>query len=121
MKGGAIYASLIAGLLLSVLRTGFFPFSLAFSVFYGLLIEGFFFFFKVRYENYIKSNRLISLLTLATAITGIVSMYTTTMMGILPMIPMMYLAIVVVAILNGAIAGYLTVKIWKKYLSHLFT
>lgn len=121
MKGGAIYASLVAGLLLSVLRTGFFPFSLAFSVFYGLLIEGFFFFFKVRDENYVKSNRLISLLTLATAITGIVSMYTTTMMGILPMIPLMYLAIVVVAILNGAIAGYLTVKIWKKYLSHLFT
>jgi hypothetical protein len=47
-------------------------------------------------------------------------MYLTTMLCILPMIPAMYLAIIVVAILNGAIAGYLTVIIWNKYLSHLF-
>ncbi len=120
MNCGAIYASITAGLLLSILRTHFFPFSLAFSILYGLLIDAFFFFFKVNDANCIKSKRLILLLTVATAITGTVSMYVTTMMGILPMIPMMYLAIIVVAILNGAIAGYLTVNIWKKFLSHLF-
>jgi hypothetical protein len=36
------------------------------------------------------------------------------------MIPAMYFAIIVVAILNGVVAGYLTVVIWNKYLSHLF-
>ncbi len=119
MKGGAIYASAVAGLLLSVLRTGFFPFSLTFSLFYGLLIEGLFYLFKVNDANYIKSKRLILLLTLATAIAGIVSMYVTTVIGVLPMIPMMYLAIIAVAILNGIVAGYLTAKIWKKYFSHV--
>jgi hypothetical protein len=119
-KGGAIYASFVAGLLLSVLRPGFFPFSLVFSVFYGLLIEGFFHFFKVNDANCVKSRRLILLLTVATGITGVVSMYLTTMIGIIPMIPAMYLAIIVVAILNGVIAGYFTVAIWNKYLSHLF-
>jgi hypothetical protein len=39
---------LVTGLLLSGLRTGFFPFSLLFSLFYGVIIEGFFYFFKVR-------------------------------------------------------------------------
>ena len=119
-KGGAIYASFITGLLLSILRTGFFPFSLLFSLFYGLLIEGFFHFFKVNREKFVRSKRLILLLTVATGITGVVSMYLTTMLCILPMIPAMYLAIIVVATLNGAIAGYLTVIIWNKYLSHLF-
>jgi len=119
-KGGAIYASFITGLLLSILRTSFFPFSLLFSLFYGLLIDGFFYFFKVNKGKYVKSKRLILLLTVATGITGVVSMYLTTMLCILPMIPAMYLAIIVVAILNGAIAGYLTVIIWNKYLSHLF-
>jgi len=119
-KGGAIYASFITGLLLSILRTSFFPFSLLFSLFYGLLIDGFFYFFKVNKGKYVKSKRLILLLTVATGITGVVSMYLTTMLCILPMIPVMYLAIIVVAILNGAIAGYLTVIIWNKYLSHLF-
>jgi hypothetical protein len=119
-KGGAIYASFITGLLLSILRTSFFPFSLLFSLFYGLLIEGFFHFFKVNKGKCVKSRRLILLLTVATGITGVVSMYLTTMLCILPMIPAMYLAIIVVAILNGAIAGYLTVIIWNKYISQLF-
>jgi len=119
-KGGAVYASFVTGLLLSVLRTSFFPFSLMFSLFYGLLIECFFHFFKVNKGKCVKSRRLIFLLTVATGITGVVSMYLTTMLCILPMIPAMYLAIIVVAILNGAVAGYLTVIIWNKYLSHLF-
>jgi hypothetical protein len=61
-KGGAIYASFVAGLLLSVLRIGFFPFSLVFSVFYGLLIESFFHFFKVNDTKGVKPKRLILLL-----------------------------------------------------------
>jgi hypothetical protein len=120
VKGGAVYASLVTGLLLSVLRTGFFPFSLLFSLFYGLLIEGVFHFFKVRKGKCVESRRLILLLTVATGITGVVSMYLTTMLGILPMIPAMYFAIIAVASLNGVVAGYLTVIIWNKYLSHLF-
>jgi hypothetical protein len=119
-KGGAVYASLVTGFLLSGLRTGFFPFSLLFSLFYGLIIEGFFYFFTVRKGKSVESRRLILLLTVATGITGVVSMYLTTMLSILPMIPIMYLAIIVVAILNGVVAGYLTVIIWNKYLFHLF-
>ena len=119
-KGGAVYASLVTGLLLSGLRAGFFPFSLLFSLFYGLIIESLFYFFKVRKGKSVESRRLILLMTVATGITGVVSMYLTTMLSILPMIPIMYLAIIVVAILNGVVAGYLTVIIWNKYLFHLF-
>jgi hypothetical protein len=119
-KGGATYASCITGLLLSVLRTSFFPFSLIFSLFYGLLIDGFFHLFKVNEGKSVKSKRLILLLTVATGITGVTSMYLTTLVNVLPMIPIMYFAIIVGAILNGAIAGYLTVIIWNSYLSHRF-
>jgi ABC-type thiamin/hydroxymethylpyrimidine transport system permease subunit len=82
-KGGAIYASFITGLLLSILRPGFFPFSLLFSLFYGLIIEGLFCVFKVNNAKFVKPKRLILLLTIATAITGFVSMYYTTMIGII--------------------------------------
>ena len=118
-KGGATYASFITGLLLSVLRPGFFPFSLLFSVFYGIMIELSFYFFKVNCEKCVKTRRLILLLTVATGITGVASMYLTTIMGMLPMIPTMYIAIIVVGCLNGAIAGYLTVRIWNNHLSLL--
>ena len=91
-----------------------------FSLFYGLLIDGFFHFFKVNDGNYVKSKRLILLLTVATGITGVASMYLTTMLNVLPMIPTMYLAIIVGAIINGVIAGYLTVIIWNRYHSNRF-
>ena len=80
----------------------------------------FFHFFKVKDENGVKSRRLILLLAIVTGIIGVVSMYLTTMMGVLPMIPAMYLAIIIAGFLNGAVAGYLTVVIWSKYLSHYF-
>jgi hypothetical protein len=119
-KGGATYASFVTGLLLSVLRIGLFPFSLLFSVFYGLLIDGFFFFFKVSGDTGVRSGWLVLLLTVATGIAGVVSMFVTTMIGLIPMMPVMYFAIIVVAVINGAVAGYLTVVIWNKYLSNLF-
>jgi hypothetical protein len=118
-KGGATYASFVTGLLLSVLRPGFFPFSLLFSVFYGIIIEISFYFFKVNCEKRVKIRRLILLLTVMTGITGVASMYLTTIMGMLPMMPTMYIAIIAVGALNGAIAGYFTAKIWNNHLSHL--
>ncbi len=120
LKGGAIYASFIAGILLSIIRTGFFPFSLIFSLFYGFMIDGFFHLFKVNDIKHVKAKRLVLLLTTATIMSGLVSMYLTTMIGLLPMIPIMYFAIIIVGILNGIIAGYLTLIIWNRHLSHLF-
>ncbi|MCS7103611.1 MAG: hypothetical protein NZ992_07005, partial [Candidatus Korarchaeum sp.] len=38
-RWGATYASFVNGMLLSIVRIGFFPFSLMFSVLYGLLID----------------------------------------------------------------------------------
>ena len=119
-KGGAIYASFVTGLLFSIIRTSFFPFSLMFSLFYGLLIGSFFHFFEVSDGNNVNSRRLILLLTFATGITGVASMYLTTMLNVLPMIPTMYLGIIVGAIINGVIAGYLTVIIWNRYLLNRF-
>ena len=115
---GVTFASFVAGALLSAVRASFFPFSLLFSLFYGLLIDGVFLVVDVsRLESF--KNRLVFLLILATGIVGVVSMYLTTLMGMLPMIPIMYVALIVLAVPNGALAGYLTVRIWKKYLVHL--
>ena len=39
---GATYTGLVSGLLLTVLRSEFAPFSLLFAIAYGLLVDGFF-------------------------------------------------------------------------------
>jgi len=116
-KSGAIYASFVNGILLSIFRAGFFPFSLLFSLFYGLLIDVAFQTLKVNRGNNIKAKTLVFSLALVTGITGVVSMFLTTTLGLIPMVTTMYFGIIVVGVLNGVVAGYLTLFIWKRYLS----
>jgi hypothetical protein len=119
-KSGAIIASFINGLLLSLFRAGFFPFSLVFSLIYGGLIDGVFYVFKVNEGTNVKARRLIISLGVVTGLTGFISMFLTTALGLLPMVTEMYVGVLAVGILNGVIAGYLTLTIWNRYLSHHF-
>jgi len=120
-KSGAMFAALVNGILLSVLRAGFFPFSLIFSVAYGLLIEVFFQAFKVNEANQIRSKRLIFALALASGVIGLLSMYLTTLLKLVPMAAPLYVGVLVVGVINGVAAGYLAVRVWNKYLKAWFT
>ena len=64
-KGGAVYASLVTGLLLSVLRTSFFPFSLLFSLFYGLIIT----------DNHVSNKSLIMVMIFITYMHALAIMH----------------------------------------------
>lgn len=119
-KFGATYASLIDGLLVTILRTSLAPFSLIFSLVYGLTTDSFLYAFKVREGDQVKTARSIAALTMSTTLTGVSSMYVTTMLGLVPLVPTLYLIIMLAGILNGALAGYLTPIIWNKYLIHYF-
>ena len=120
-RGGATLASLINGVLLSISRTAFFPFSLLFSLTYGLLIDTLFYAVKVAPRNRpIRTKSLAITLAIATVTTGVVSMYLTTLIGLIPMVPTLYLGVLVAGVINGIIAGYLTVVIWKRSISRLF-
>jgi len=119
-KFGATYSALIDGLLITILRTPLAPFSLVFSLVYGLTIDAFFHAFKVKEGGNVKTARSIAALTLSTTLTGISSMYVTVMLGLVPMMPTLYLIITLAGILNGALAGYLTSIIWNKYLIRYF-
>ena len=114
---GATYIATIGGLLTTVWRVGFAPFSLIFAVLYGLLVDSFFYVFKVRAPNRdVKTSRLVASLTLSTAAVGLLSTYITVSIGLMPMIHFLYLIILVVGIISGAAAGYLASFLWKKYL-----
>jgi len=118
-RGGATYVSLINGVLLTILRIEFFPFSLIFSLIYGFMVDGSFYIFKVKTKNGVSGTRLIAALIIVTAITGLTSMYITTLTGLMPMINVLYFAILAIGVLNGAVAGYLALIIWKRFLIQL--
>lgn len=107
-KMGATYVATVGGLLTTVWRVAFAPFSLIFAVVYGVLIDVFFYVFKVRVPHGdVKTSRLVASLTLSTAAIGLPSTYITVSIGLMPMIPILYLIIIVIGIVNGAAAGYL--------------
>jgi hypothetical protein len=118
-RGGATYVSVINGLLVTLLRIEYFPFSFLFSLLYGVLVDSAFYIFKVRVNNDVSGTRLILALTIGTVITGLTSMYSTTLIGLLPINRVLYLAILAVGVLSGAIAGYLTLIVWKRFVLHL--
>ncbi len=118
-KFGGTYVSLVNGILLSIFRSGFFPFSLLFSLFYGLFIDGAFHVFRVYEQGKIKTQRLVISLALVTAVTGVVSMSVTTSMGLLPLVTIIYFGVIIIGIVNGLVAGYLTTLIWNKRLARL--
>jgi hypothetical protein len=118
-RGGATYVSLINGILLTILRIEYFPFSFLFSLMYGFMVDSAFYIFKVRANNDVSGTRLIMALMIVTAITGLTSMYITTLIGLMPINSVLYLAILAVGVLSGAIAGYLTLIIWKRVLIQL--
>ena len=69
-------------------------------------------------NNEIKTKRVITTVTISTAVVGLASYYTTThVLVILPRNPILEMGILIAGVINGLIGGYLSVSIWKKILS----
>jgi hypothetical protein len=120
---GATIVSIIAGLLTSVWRAPFAPFTLAFAVLYGLLMDAFLILLKVKAENgALRLKRLVAGVTAATTLTGMASYYTTVhILSLLPRNILLETAILIVGILNGIAGGYLTGLLWSKGIRHLIS
>ena len=114
---GATYVATVGGLLTMIWRAAFAPFSLIFAAVYGLMVDSSFYAFKVRMSHGdVKTSRLVASLTLSTLAIGLLTTYITVSIGLMPMIPILYLIITIVGIINGVVAGYLASLIWKRYL-----
>jgi len=117
--GGTI-VSTIAGVLTSAWRPSFAPFTLGFAVLYGLLVDTFSMLFRVKAEDgSVRARRLVAAVTLATAVTGMASYYTTVyVLSLLPRNIVLEAAILVIGIINGVAGGYLATMVWAKALKH---
>ncbi|MCX8191719.1 MAG: hypothetical protein N3F06_02790 [Nitrososphaerales archaeon] len=116
---GATYVATISGLLVTIWRPAFAPFSLLFSIMYGILIDIFFYLFKVKMPHGgVKTNRTILSLTVSTAMIGSIALYVTFMISLIPISPILHFSVIVLGTINGAVAGYLTSFIWNRYLRH---
>lgn len=114
--GGTI-TGVVSGLIIQFWRPVFIPFTFLFAVFYGLLIDLSMLIFKVRSPGNVSTLKMIYALSMSSIIVGFSAMYITVYLGVMPSIPLLYLAILIGGTLNGALAGYLASQIWNRYLS----
>jgi len=115
---GATYVALIAGVLTALWRTALAPFTFVFDILYGLLVDGFFFIFKVNTaDDDVKIGRLIASMTVSTALVGLLTYYVTVLsLGLLQRNLVLEVGILVIGTLNGVVAGYFASLIWNKHL-----
>ncbi|MDH5438025.1 MAG: hypothetical protein OEX76_03895 [Candidatus Bathyarchaeota archaeon] len=118
---GATYIAAIGGALTALLRTSMAPFTLVFALSYGLLVDVFFFVFKINTaEGNVKTSRLVASMTISTALLGVTSYYTTVfVVPLLQRNPMLELGILVIGTVNGIVAGYFASVIWNRYLKNV--
>ncbi len=112
---GATYISLVGGLLTAVWRAAYAPFTIAFALLYGLLIDAISSVIKVRrVNNDVKPKRLIAAVTVSTVVVGLASYYTSVIFRFFPRDLLLEVGILVAGVVNGLIGGYLSVVIWKR-------
>jgi uncharacterized membrane protein len=123
-RGGATYTEMTNGLLQSVIKANFFPFSLVIALLYGLLVDLLGTAFKARIGDRSSSRRMVATLGLASIITGLLAAYTSITLGIIPYNPsliyVVYIPIVVWGIFSGALGGYISDRVWEKNLKPRF-
>lgn len=119
-RGGATYVSFVGGILTAAIRPATAFFTFIFALFYGVLIDVIFNFLKVKSYGQVNTAKAVYATTLSTALTGLLSYYTTTvLLGLLPRNVVMEATVLVAGILNGTFAGYLAAKMWNKYLKNM--
>jgi len=118
---GGTYVAAVGGLLSAAWRGPFAPFTLAFALMYGLLIDGLCYAAKVKdSKGDVKKRRLTGAVTLSTVIVGLSSYYVTTFVfALLPRNPFLELVILIVGTLNGLVAAYLTLLVWSRIRRYL--
>lgn len=104
---GATSVSLISGIILSVIESGYAIFAVSFSVFYGFLID-----LLILWN---KKRRLWLASGIATAITGLTGyMITSVMLRIVPIRIIIAVLILIIGIIEGALGGFLASRIYPR-------
>lgn len=120
-KIGATHVSAVGGVLLGLWRPTFLPFSLFFTLLYGMIVDGFFSIFKIRVDGgEVSRNRLMAAMALSTLIIAFLSYYITALgLYVIPANPVLDMLVSFMGPVSGAVAGYAVAYLWNGYLKNI--
>lgn len=117
---GATLTSVVGGVLTAFWRAPFAPFTLGFALLYGLMIDAAVMLLRVRSLEGVRTGRLVSAVTLATAVVGMMSYYAMShVLQVIPRLPLeLELSILAGGIISGLAGGYIAALLWRKGLRY---
>jgi hypothetical protein len=118
---GATYVGAAGGTLTSLLRPTLIPFSIVYTIVFGLLVDISFLLFKVKATNEgVDRNKLIIAMAVSTLLIGFISYYATTQFPqLIWQTQTMDMMVAFFGPATGAVAGYATAYLWNKYLKSI--
>jgi hypothetical protein len=121
-RGGATYVGMVSGLLITIVKVGFFPYDLIFSLSFGAMVDGFGSAFHAKQGPRANPWRLVACMTLSTGIIGLIAYYVTAV-SILKLVPddfFLDLTVLVFGVVSGAIGGAVAARLWNRNLMARF-
>jgi hypothetical protein len=120
-RWGATYIEVVNGLIETIAKPGFAPFSLLLALLFGIQVDIFSRLFKVKEGGTVRTGRMVAVMMLSTATTGVTSYYTTVIVTqILPDQLAIALTILIFGVFSGAAGGYAAARVWNKNLKVRF-
>lgn len=118
---GATYVEFVNGLILTPVKLSFAPFSLLLALLFGIQVDLLSMLLRPKVGAEVRTGRIVAIMIISTATTGLISYYTTVILtSLLPYNPVLDITILVYGVVNGALGGYLAVKVWKRNLRARF-
>ncbi len=120
-RGGATYVGAVSGLLISVVKTAFFPVDLVFAVLFGLLVDALGVGLGAKKMGKARTGRLVVAMTISTGVVGFVAYYVTAVAtNLVPNDFFLNLSILIFGVVSGAAGGYVAARIWNRNLKSRF-
>jgi hypothetical protein len=120
-RWGGTYIELVNGLIETIAKPSFAPFSLLLAILFGVQVDVLSRLLRVKDGSTVRTGRMVAVMTISTGVTGTVSYYTTVIVtNILPDQLAIAITILVFGVASGAAGGYFASRVWNRNLKARF-
>lgn len=124
-RGGATYVGVVSGLLITVVKLGFFPVDLVFATLFGVLVDVLGSLLRVEKDGVASSTRLAACMMVSTGVVGLGAFYVSVFafpasFTDVPHDPVTDATILVFGVVSGAVAGVIAARLWNRNLRARF-
>ena len=116
---GPILTGCISGLLTASARGGLAAMTFSLAMLYGVLVSILHRLFGVIEEGHIRRWRLMASSLASSLIVGLIGMVVSTVLGLIPYEPFLFVLMLAAGAVQGAVGGLLSGYVWERHFRHI--